>query len=80
MFLSNEPIGSSDLRHQADQPLSDIFINLDHILQESHAPEQNAMTFFLKAGRYFIQELSNIVRNSFNDFDGSKNGLLPDIS
>ena len=37
------------------------------------------MAFFLEAGRYLIQELSNILRNSLDNFDRSKDGLLPDI-
>ena len=79
MLLGNQPVGPGDLGHQADQSFSDIFIYLNHIFQESHASEQNSMAFFLEAGRYLIQELSNILRNSLDNFDRSKDGLLPDI-
>ena len=71
MLLGNQSIGPGNLGHQADQSFSDIFIDLYHIFQESQASEQHSMAFFLEAGRYLVQELSNILRNSLDDFDRS---------
>lgn len=39
VFLSNQSVGSGDLRNQLNQMVSERFINLYNILQKGHAAE-----------------------------------------
>ena len=79
MLLCDKSIGPGYFRNQRDKSLSKILIDLNDIFQESHTSKQNSMAFFLQATGNFIQKLSNIVRNSFDNLDGGENGLLADV-
>ena len=76
MFLSNQSVGSGDLRNQLDQMVSERLINLYNILQKGHAAEQNPMTLFLETSWNFRQKLADVFRHSLDNLDRCQNGFL----